>query len=72
MTADSRVVDALDRISYSQPYAIIESLEELTEKQLELLYAGLKEPENQATLAQLMYFQKYLDKFMPEVSRTPG
>lgn len=60
---------SLDSIVSHGPFDVAEKLSSLSQSELAMFYDSLREPDNQAMLAQLMYFQRYLHKVNPAISR---
>lgn len=58
-----------DSISYRTPFDIIETLGTISSDDLNNFVESLRDVKNQPTLSQMIYFQKYFERYMPEVAR---
>ncbi len=58
-----------DLITCSGPFDILDGIYSLGDKDLDDFLHNLSTQDSQPALAQLMYFQKYLERFLPGISR---
>jgi len=68
MTSSKKINDTEKIVSSYGPFEIIDLLKSMNSKNKEKLVCSLEG--NKSTLAHLIYFQKYLEKFVPDFARS--